>query len=291
MNYSNFIDSDMLMDISDYKGLDDIKEAYKEIDKKSGICSGKRNLRCHTLQMQQNSLQQGNVRRTWMGKIQLHGMNSLEPVSEDTECRDGGFKRYMDLSCTVECSCGRSCTTDVCAQVNHGKTTFSKEYKKKWQERMLELLPYGPDDPLHMITTGACTAFAKGESAMYTIGSYAIPQIQTVNPDMEIDSFVMPASNNKKEENKLNSGIDLQFCVMQDCKNKEAAYEVLDFLLEDENVQAYLDAQKAVPCKEGDFELPSTLEGMKEYIKKEKCLTIQDHYYPSEIIDTESRHS
>ena len=97
---------------------------------------------------------------------------------------------------------------------------------------------------------------------MYTIGSYAIPQIQTVNPDMEIDSFVMPASNNK-EENKLNSGIDLQFCVMKDCKNKEAAYEVLDFLLKDENVQAYLDEQKAVPCKEGDFELASTLEGMK----------------------------
>lgn len=108
-------------------------------------------------------------------------------------------------------------------------------------ERMLELLPYGPDDPFAYDYNGACTAFAKGESAMYTIGSYAIPQIQTVNPDMEIDSFVMPASNNK-EENTLNSGIDLQFCVMQDCKNKEAAYEVLDFLLEDENVQAYLDA-------------------------------------------------
>ncbi len=95
---------------------------------------------------------------------------------------------------------------------------------------------------------GACTAFAKGESAMYTIGSYAIPQIQTVNPDMEIDSFVMPASNNT-EENQLNSGIDLQFCVMKDCKNKEAAYEVLDFLLKDENVQAYLDDQKAVLVK------------------------------------------
>ena len=34
VSYSNFIDSDMLMDISDYKGLDDIKEAYKEIKEK-----------------------------------------------------------------------------------------------------------------------------------------------------------------------------------------------------------------------------------------------------------------
>lgn len=47
----------------------------------------------------------------------------------------------------------------------------------------------------------------------------------------------------------MNSGIDLQFCVMKDCKNKEAAYEVLDFLLNDENVQAYLDDQKAVLVK------------------------------------------
>ncbi len=56
---------------------------------------------------------------------------------------------------------------------------------------------------------------------MYTIGSYAIPQIQTVNPDMEIDSFVMPASNNK-EENKLNSGIDTSVLRNErDCKKKE----------------------------------------------------------------------
>lgn len=58
---------------------------------------------------------------------------------------------------------------------------------------------------------------------MYPIGSYAIPQIQSVNPDMDIDSFVTPASNDPSE-NKLNSGVDLQFCVMVDCENKEAAY-------------------------------------------------------------------
>lgn len=70
---------------------------------------------------------------------------------------------------------------------------------------------------------------------------------------------------------------------MKDCKNKEAAYEVLDFLLKDENVQAYLDDQKAVPCKEGDFELASTLDGMKKYIKEGKMSDFQDHYYPSEM--------
>ena len=52
----------------------------------------------------------------------------------------------------------------------------------------------------------------KRRGSHVSIGSYAVPQIQSVNPDMEIDSFVFPGSD-KKEENTLNSGIDLQFCV------------------------------------------------------------------------------
>ena len=117
---------------------------------------------------------------------------------------------------------------------------------------------------------------------MYPIGSYAVPQILSVNPDMNIDSFVMPASDNA-DENTLNSGIDLGFCVTEACENKEAAYEVLDFLLEDENIQAYIDDQNAVPCKEGDFQLASMLDGMSEYIESGNMTDYQDHYYPSEM--------
>ena len=86
-----------------------------------------------------------------------------------------------------------------------------------------------------------------------------------------------------KGENYLTSGIDLQFCIMEDCENKEAAYEVLRFLLEDENVQAYMDNQNAVPCKKGDFTLVSMLDGMKEYIKEGKVMDFQDHFYPAEM--------
>ena len=103
-----------------------------------------------------------------------------------------------------------------------------------------------------------------------------------MNPDMEIDSFVFPGSD-KKEENTLNSGIDLQFCVTKECKNKEAAYEVLDFLLEDENVQDYLNEQNSVPCKEGEFELSPMLDGVRQYIEEENMADYQDHYYPSEM--------
>lgn len=117
---------------------------------------------------------------------------------------------------------------------------------------------------------------------MYPIGSYAAPQILSVNPDLNMDSFVMPAGE-EKEDRTLNSGIDLGFCVMAGCENKEAAYEVLDFLLEDENLQKYLQAQNGVPCKKGEFELASMLDGMLPFIEAGNMTDYQDHYYPAEM--------
>ena len=143
---------------------------------------------------------------------------------------------------------------------------------------MLQLLDYGQDGPFAYGYNDACIAFANGESAMYTIGSYAVPQIKSVNPDMNIDSFVMPACDNAKD-NILNSGVDLQFCVTEACENKEAAYEVLDFLLEHDSIQAYLDNQNAVPCKDEEFTLASEVDGMKQYIEEGRMSDYQDHYY------------
>ncbi len=83
---------------------------------------------------------------------------------------------------------------DVTKQVNRGETNFAKEYREV-SEKYLELLQYAVGDPFAYGYNDACTAFARGEAAMYPIGSYAIPQILSVNPDLNIDSFVMPAND------------------------------------------------------------------------------------------------
>lgn len=67
-------------------------------------------------------------------------------------------------------------------QVNRGETTFEKEYREV-SEKYLDLLQYSVEDPFAFSYNDACTAFARGEAAMYPIGSYAIPQILSVNPD------------------------------------------------------------------------------------------------------------
>ena len=72
---------------------------------------------------------------------------------------------------------------DVCKQVNQGKTTFSQEYGEI-ADKMLQLLAYAEEGPFAYGYNDACTAFANGESAMYTIGSYAIPQIKSVHASL-----------------------------------------------------------------------------------------------------------
>ena len=75
--------------------------------------------------------------------------------------------------------------SDVCSLVNKGETTFTEQYREV-AERTLALLEFAQDDPFSYGYNDACTAFARGESAMFVIGSYAVPQIQSVNPDINI---------------------------------------------------------------------------------------------------------
>lgn len=285
INYSNFLDSNMLMDISDYEGLDNIKDAYLAVDKElefipmDGVYAVPYMANAAGVLYNKDLFDQHGwtIPTTWdeftalCESIQNAGIQPLYFGFKDTwTCLAPWNAISVDLA-----------PSDVCAQVNRGETTFTEQYREV-AERTKALLQYAQDDPFAYSYNDACTAFARGESAMYVIGSYAIPQIKSVNPDMNIDSFVFPASNNA-EENILNSGNDLQFSIMENCPNKEAAYEVLDFLLEDENVQAYIDDQSAVPCKEGDFVLPTMLSGMFSYIEEGKLADYQDHHYPSEM--------
>lgn len=285
INYSYFVDAEILMDISDYEGLSTIKSSYVDIleglefvptegtygvpyvANAAGILYNRDMFKEHGWE----------IPETWDELMAL----CEEIESEGIQPFYFGFKDTWTCLAPWNALAVDLADADICKQVNRGEATFTDAYRET-AEKMLELLKYGEDGPFAYGYNDACTAFARGESAMYTIGSYAVPQIKSVNPEMNIDSFVMPGSNNK-EDNVLNSGVDLQFCVTSECKNKEAAYEVLDFLLEHDNVQAYLDNQNAVPCKDEEFELASEVDGMREYITEGKMTDYQDHYYPSEM--------
>ncbi len=286
INYSNFLDSDMLMDISDYAGLADIKESYLRIDKELEFVPEEGVYAVPYMANAAGVLYNKDI-------FDEHGwtipttLDEFYQLCEDIQAAGiqplyFGFRDTWTCLAPWNAICVDLAPSDICSQVNAGTATFAEAYRSA-AEVTKSLLQYAEPDPVAYSYNDACTAFARGESAMYVIGSYAVPQIRSVNPDINIDSFVFPASNNA-EENLLNSGNDLQWSVMAGSEdNKEAIYTVLDFLYEDENIQTYLDDQNAVPCKQGDFELPSMLDGMKPYIEGDKMADYQDHHYPSEM--------
>ena len=285
INYSNFLDAGLFMDISDFEGLAEVKPSYLDmleelefiptegsyalpyVANAAGILYNKDMFTEHGW----------TVPQTWSEFLGLCG-----------EIQDSGIQPlYLGYKDTWTCLAPWNALavgladSDTCNQVNMGNTTFEAAYRET-AEKIRVLLDYAEPNPYAYSYNDACTAFARGETAMYPIGSYAIPQIKSVNPDMNIGSFVFPANENEAD-NLLNSGIDLQFCVMKESKNKEAVYEVLRFLYADETIQIYLDDQGGIACKEGEFALPAELEDMGAYIRDDRMADYQDHHYPSEM--------
>lgn len=285
INYSNFLDAGMFMDISDFEGIADIKSAYMDIEKElefipqDGVYALPYVANCAGILYNKDMFEENGwaIPQTWSGFLEL----CEEIQTAGIQPLYFGFKDTWTCLAPWNALAVGLAPPDTCSEVNAGNTTFKSEYYEA-AEKIKALLDYCEPNPYAYSYNDACTAFARGEAAMYPIGSYAVPQIQSVNPDMNIDSFTFPANENESD-NVLNSGVDLQFSVMKECKNKDAAYEVLRFLYEDETIQIYLDDQNAVPCKEGDFVLPPMLDGVKHYIDEGRMSDYHDHYYPSEM--------
>ena len=285
INYSYYVDADILADVSDYPGLADVKQSYLdilenlEITPKDGVFGVPYVANAAGILYNKDMFEEHGweIPESW---------DELMDLCEEIKS-EGILPFYFGFRDTWTCLAPWNslavdlAPADTCKKVNAGETTFTDNYREV-AEKCLELVSYGPEDPVAYGYNDACTAFANGESAMYPIGSYAVPQILSVNPEMNIDSFVTPG-NDDASKNTLNSGVDLMFAVTAACENKDAAYEVLDFLLADENLQSYIDDQNAVPCKEGDFELAPMLDGMSPFIESGNMTDYQDHYYPSEM--------
>lgn len=286
INYSNFLDANMFMDISDFDGISDIKPAYMDIVKElefipqDGVHALPYVANCAGILYNKDMFEENGweIPTTWSEFTAL-----CDTISESGVA----YPLYMGFKDTWTCMAPWNALAvgltppDVCSQVNAGNTTFTEQYAEV-AEKEKALLQYAEPNPYAYSYNDACTAFARGESAMFPIGSYAVPQIQSVNPDINIDSFTFPANENA-EDNVLNSGVDLLFAVMKESKNKEAVYKVLDFMFQDDTIQIYLDNQSAVPCKEGDFTLPSILDGMKQDIDDGNMADFHDHHYPTEM--------
>ena len=184
INYSNFLDADMFLDVSDFEGVSGIKPAYLDIvDElefipKDGVYGLPYVANCAGILYNKDMFEENGweIPATW---------SEFTDLCETIQNTSDVYPLYLGYKDTWTCmapwnalAVGLS-SSSTCSDVNAGKTTFTDAYQEV-AEKDKVLLDYAEPNPYAYSYNDACTAFARGESAMYCIGSYAVPQILSV---------------------------------------------------------------------------------------------------------------
>jgi raffinose/stachyose/melibiose transport system substrate-binding protein len=125
-------------------------------------------------------------------------------------------------------------------------------------------------------------AFASGKGVFYLQGNWAIPEIQKAEPSIELGVFPMPVTNDPAK-NKLVSGVDVILTMNKDTEHKEEAMKFIEFMMNKETVQKYIDEQKAFSAIQDVYQEDVVFEGIKENFETGELTSFPDHYYPAGI--------
>ncbi|PFP24611.1 ABC transporter substrate-binding protein [Bacillus sp. AFS073361] len=166
---------------------------------------------------------------------------------------------------------------DFFKKLDKGDTKFAEGHKEA-AEKLLTLLKYGHKDQNGKAYNDGNVAFAKGESAMYLQGIWAIPEIKKANPNIEVGVFPYPIG-----DSKVVSGVDLLLAQSSTTEHPKEAKKFIEFLLSDENMKEYLTQQNAFSAKKGIVQEAPELEGLKASFEKGAVVDFPDHYVPTAV--------
>lgn len=284
-SYADFVDSNILADMTEYPGMAQVQQAYQDIMKSvtyvpmDGIYGVPYIANASGMLYNKDMFAEKgwDIPETWDEFIAL-----CEEIKAEGEV----LPLYLGfLDTWTILSPWNSILVDLVPQdhirkVNAGEAKFADYYREP-AEKLYQLLQYGEEGPFAYSYEDACTAFARGQSAMFPCGSFAVPQILSANPDMNVGLFAMPAADDP-EDRLVVSGVDLCWnMTVANEDHRELVYEVIDFLNEPDNLQTYCDDQKAIPCIEGDFTLDPLFDDIQEFLDAGKVIDYPDHSYPS----------
>ena len=284
-SYADFVDSNILANVTEYPGMANVKPAYQEIMKSvtyvpmDGIYGVPYIANAAGMLYNKDMFAEKGweIPTTWTEFCDL--CDQIKAEGEVLPLYLGFLDTWTILS-PWNSMLVELVPSDHIRKVNAGEAKFADYYREP-AEKLLKLLEYGEDGPMAYSYEDACTAFARGQSAMFPCGSFAVPQILGANPEMNIGLFAMPAADDP-DDRIVVSGVDL--CWNMTAANedhREQIYEVMDFLNEPDNLQTYCDDQKAIPCIEGDFTLDPLFDDIQEFLDEGKVIDYPDHSYPS----------
>jgi raffinose/stachyose/melibiose transport system substrate-binding protein len=105
-------------------------------------------------------------------------------------------------------------------------------------EKMLTLFSYSQDNALTRAYPDGNAAFADGEAAMYLQGPWAIGEVTTINPDINVGTFPFPAKDDVSGT-KARVNLDLATWIPNGVRNRDASVTFLQYLMSPEVLNAY----------------------------------------------------
>ncbi|MCK1991048.1 extracellular solute-binding protein [Peribacillus muralis] len=161
---------------------------------------------------------------------------------------------------------------------NKDKTTFVKSHDQV-ADKMLTLLKYGHKDNFGVGYGDGNNAFANGESVFYLQGNWAIPAIEKANPTIKLGVFPLPVTN-KPDQSILISSVDVLLAMNESTEHKDEAMKFINFMVDHEVSQKYIDEQKALPTIKGVSQQNPIFEGIKGNLESGNIVGNPEYKYP-----------
>lgn len=282
VTYTELANVGMLEDLSDESFVQDILPAYKKMTQDlqqdrtklygvpyvanaSGVIYNEELFKRYNLEIPQ----------TWDEFIQVCQIfkeNNITPI-------EGTFKDAWTLQALFNPIAGTLSPDEMMRDRKENKTKFQTEWPVVL-EKMAEAMTYTQKDAMGTSYADGTQAFAKGEAAMLINGTWAIPEVVKANPELKVNIFPLPASN-EASKNVVTSGVDVMFMIGKGTKNQKEAKEFIHFLLEKQQLARYCDDQFAFSAIRGVSQTEPSLSGISPYIEDGKVTDFIDHLLPN----------
>lgn len=165
---------------------------------------------------------------------------------------------------------------------NNPEVSFTGDFKIA-TEKFLKVLGFMQKDAGSRAYTDGNAAFAKGGSAMYMQGPWALSELTTINPAIKLGTFPLPMSEDPSVT-QAQVTLDMTFSIARSTPRIDAAKRFISYLMEPAVVNAYNNKFSAFsPLKGAEKTTNEQVAGLQPFITDGKYYLNVTNYFPPAI--------
>lgn len=202
----------------------------------------------------------GTLADSWTVLPSFNGMGAYP-------ARDGFFDQMREVGSAVGAN---------------SAVSFQKDFAETG-ERQAKLYSYAQEGFRGRTYDDGNGAFARGETAMYMQGVWAMNPIKEANPDIEAGIFPYPMTDSP-DDRLLVSGVDVAVMIGRDTPHLEEAKKFVEFLFRPDIIERFAQSQNMIPSVIGaKWSDEPALQDVKPFFDAGQIAGFIDHQVPAGI--------